>query len=90
VFPGLVTDRMALKLNGKDDRLTKADFLAVARTIGVAGGRAEAILTDIATRLGAGAAALKLPDMAAHSQMSEAARNSVVAIVIERSARFTS
>lgn len=90
VFPGLANDRMALKLNGKDDRLTKADYLALARTIGVAGGQAETILTDIATRLGAGVAALKLPDIAAHSQMSEAARNSVVAIVIERSARFTS
>jgi serine/threonine-protein kinase HipA len=89
VFPGLATDRMALKLNGKDDRLTKADFLALARTIGMAAGRAEAILTDIATRLAAGAAALKLPDMMAHPQISETARDSVVAIVIERSARFT-
>jgi serine/threonine-protein kinase HipA len=88
VFPGLANDRMALKLNGKDDRLTRADFLALARTIGVAGGQAETILTDIATRLGAGAAALNLPDMAAHSQMSENARDSVVAIVIERLARF--
>lgn len=89
VFPGLATDRMALKLNGKDDRLTKADFLALARTIGVTGGRAETVLTDIATRLAAGAATLKLPDMVAHPQISETARAGVVAIVIERSARFT-
>jgi serine/threonine-protein kinase HipA len=88
VFPGLASDRMALKLNGKDDRLTRADFLALARTIGVAGAHAETILTDIATRLAAGTAALVLPDMVAESQISEAARNSVVAIVIERSARF--
>ncbi len=90
MFPGLANDRMALKLNGKDDRLTKADFLALARTIGVAGGRAEAVLTDIATRLAAGAATLKLPDMVAHPQISETARVGVVAIVIERSARFAS
>jgi serine/threonine-protein kinase HipA len=89
VVPGLATDRMALKLNDKDDRLTKADFLALARTIGLAGGHAETILTDTATRLAAGAATLVLPDMVAHSQISETARNSVVAIVIERSARFT-
>ncbi len=89
VFPGLGNDRMALKLNGNDDRLTMLDFLALARTIGLAGGRAEAILTDTATRLAAGTAALKLPDMVAHSQISQTARDSVVAIVIERSARFT-
>lgn len=89
VFPGLANDRMALKLSGKDDRLTKADFLALARTIGLAGGRAEAVLTDIATRLPAGAATLSLPDMVTHSQTSETARDGVVAIVIERSARFT-
>ena len=88
VFPGLAIDRMALKLHGKDDRLAKADFLALARTIGVAGGHAEAVLTDIATRLATGASALILPDMVAHSQASKAARDSVVAIVIERSARF--
>ena len=89
VFPGLANDRMALKLNGKDDRLTKLDFLALGRTIGLAGGHAQDILTDIATRLAAGTAGLNLPDMLAHSQILETARDSVVAIVIERSARFT-
>lgn len=57
--------------------------------IGLAGGQAETILTDIATRLAVGTSALNLPDMAAHSQMSENARDSVVAIVMERSVRFT-
>lgn len=90
VFPGLANDRMALKLNGKDDRLTKADFLALARTIGLTGGRAETILTDIATHLASGTAALNLPEMLAHSRISENARDSVLAIVIGRSARFTS
>jgi serine/threonine-protein kinase HipA len=90
VFPGLASDRMALKLNGKDDRLTKADFFALARTIGLAAGRAETILTDIAGRLAAGAAAVQLPDIAAHSRISEHARDSVSAIVIERSTGLTS
>ena len=61
----------------------------MARTIGVAGGRAEAILTDVATRLAAATAALALPEMVAHSRISETARDSVIAIVIERSVRFT-
>jgi serine/threonine-protein kinase HipA len=89
VFPGLATDRMALKLNGKDDRLTRADFLALARTMGLAEGRAEAVLTEIATCLASGAAALNLPDMVAHSRISETARDSVVATVTQRSAGFT-
>lgn len=33
VFPGLENDHMALKLNGRDDRLKPDDFLAIARTI---------------------------------------------------------
>jgi serine/threonine-protein kinase HipA len=89
VFPGLASDRMALKLNGKDDRLTRADFLALARTIGLAGGHAEATLTDIATRLASVTAALNLPEMVVHSRISENARDSVLAIMIERTAGFT-
>ena len=42
VFPGLAGDRMALKLNGKDDRLTRQDFLNLARTIGLTVEDAEA------------------------------------------------
>ncbi|CAH2398075.1 HipA domain-containing protein [Mesorhizobium escarrei] len=41
VFPGLGGDRMALKLNGKDDRLTRQDFLTLARTIELPVARAE-------------------------------------------------
>ena len=41
VFPGLAGDRMALKLNGKDDRLRLRDFLAMARTIGDSGRRSR-------------------------------------------------
>ncbi len=46
VFPGLGGDRMALKLNGKDDRLTRHDFLALARTVGLAVDGAEAALGE--------------------------------------------
>jgi serine/threonine-protein kinase HipA len=35
VFPMLKHDRMALKLNGKDDRLQRSDFTTLARTIGL-------------------------------------------------------
>jgi serine/threonine-protein kinase HipA len=35
VFPRLKQDRMALKLNGKDDQLRRADFRALAATAGL-------------------------------------------------------
>jgi serine/threonine-protein kinase HipA len=41
VFPKLEDDRMALKLNGKDDRLRRADFLGLASTAGMRIGDAE-------------------------------------------------
>ena len=66
VFPGLGGDRMALKLNGKDDRLSPQDFLALARTIGLTAGDAEAAITELAARLAERALTLRLPDFAGH------------------------
>lgn len=48
VFPGLAGDRMALKLNGKDDRLTLHDFRQLARTLDIPAGRADEILPGLA------------------------------------------
>jgi serine/threonine-protein kinase HipA len=42
---------MALKLNGKDDRLTREDFLSLARTIDLPVPRAREILGEIDTGL---------------------------------------
>ena len=55
-------DRMALKLNGKDDRLNAQDFLALARTIGLTAGGAEAAIADLAARLADAAPNLALPE----------------------------
>ncbi|WP_291638598.1 HipA domain-containing protein [Bosea sp. (in: a-proteobacteria)] len=48
VFPGLAGDRMALKLNAKDDRLTRQDFLTLPRTIDLPAARAEAAIAELA------------------------------------------
>ncbi|HEX7946005.1 MAG TPA: type II toxin-antitoxin system HipA family toxin, partial [Phenylobacterium sp.] len=62
VFPGLARDRMALKLNGKDDRLTRDDFVSLARTIELPVPRAREILREIDEGLSAAlAAGLVLP-----------------------------
>jgi len=47
VFPGLAHDRLALKLNGKDDRLDREDFVSLARTIELPVPRAREILHEI-------------------------------------------
>lgn len=41
VFPNLHHDRLALKLNGKDDNLRRSDFRALARTAGLKVGTAD-------------------------------------------------
>ena len=64
VFPRLAADRMALKLNGKDDRLTRADFLSAAKTMGVAANRAGLACDEVAERLWAQAQKLKFPTFA--------------------------
>jgi serine/threonine-protein kinase HipA len=86
VFPGLGSDRMALKLNGKDDRLNAQDFLALARTIGLTAGDAEAAIIELAARLAESAVTPRLPDFAGRSEAAKSAQEKVIAIVSERSA----
>lgn len=62
VFPSLAGDRMALKLNGKDDRLTRQDFLTLARTIDLPAARAEAVMSELAMRLGDAGHGVALPE----------------------------
>ncbi len=85
VFPGLASDRMALKLNGKDERLTRQDFLALARTIDLPVGRAAALLVETAGRVSRAA-----PEIPA-GMASDAARRvagELQAIVSARAAPF--
>ncbi len=86
VFPGLARDRMALKLNGKDDQLRPRDFLNMARTIGLPGDEAKAVLADLAARLSQRATATKLPAFAHKSEAAKTVRDQVLSIVVDRSA----
>jgi serine/threonine-protein kinase HipA len=86
VFPGLGSDRMALKLNGKDDRLNAQDFLTLAKTLGLSAGNAEAAITELAARLAERAATLRLPDFAGRAEAAKSVQEKVIAIVRERSA----
>ena len=46
VFPRLEHDRMALKLNGKDERLKRADFLGVSAIAGLRAADTNAAIDD--------------------------------------------
>jgi serine/threonine-protein kinase HipA len=72
VFPRLARDRMALKLNGKDDRLRRADFKALAATAGLRAGEADAALDDLVGRLAAAVQTLTPPPVAVSSAAAEA------------------
>ena len=77
---------MALKLNGKDDRLTRQDFLALARTIGLNVAAAEAAINEIADRLAAQVQTLSLPAFAGRSKAARDVQGQVIARVAARCA----
>lgn len=86
VFPGLAGDRMALKLNGKDDRLTRQDFLSLARTIGLTVEDAEAALEAVITRITERLVTLQLPAFAGDFDGAKSMRDKVEAIAAARCA----
>jgi serine/threonine-protein kinase HipA len=61
VFPGLEHDRMALKLGGKDERLRRADFAALATLSGLRAADTHAAIDDVLQRLPRALDALTLP-----------------------------
>ena len=81
VFPGLAGDRMALKLNGKDDRLTRGDFLTLARTIGVPQGVAEAAIAEVTTNLTNAVETVRLPGFAAKAAAASAVQGQIMGLV---------
>lgn len=60
-FPGLEHDRMALKLGGKDERLRRDDFLALATVAGLRAGDANAVIDDLLRQLPIALDAIALP-----------------------------
>lgn len=63
VFPRLEHDRMALKLNGKDDRLRRADFLRLAAIAGIPARAANAAIDELISRFATGLDQIIVPDV---------------------------
>ena len=88
VFPRLATDRMALKLNGKDERLKRADFRAMANTAGLSATAAAAAIDEILSRLAGALASVALPKGLSYAPDGEAAFTRMVGLCGERVVAF--
>ena len=70
VFPGMANDHMALKLNGRDDRLGMTDFLRLAATIQLSLDRARAMIDSLRQNVGAALGQIILPPVAARHEQA--------------------
>lgn len=86
VFPGLGGDRMALKLNGKDDRLSRRDFMTLARTIGLAQSEADRAIAELTGSLAEAVGTLRLPAFAMDAPAAVTVQDQVLALAGERCA----
>lgn len=84
VFPRLERDRMALKLNGKDDRLRRADFKALAATAGIKAVEADRVIDVVVQSVGAAAIDLVVPALIANNDLAAEAVGTIRRIVTER------
>jgi serine/threonine-protein kinase HipA len=84
VFPRLESDRMALKLNGKDNRLRRSDFRALAATMGLKAAVADAAIADMRTRLEQSIGRMRLPEIPGYSAETKSMASRMFDIVRER------
>lgn len=88
VFPRLEHDRMALKLNGKDERLKRADFLAVSAIAGLRASDTQTAIDDVLERMRAAIAEITLPELPAYGPSGETAVTRTLEICRKRIASF--
>ena len=88
VFPRLEHDRMALKLNGKDERLKRADFLAVSAVAGLRASDANGAIDAVLERMRASVDVIALPKLPGFGPNGEATVTRALKICRERIAAF--
>lgn len=88
VFPGLEHDRMALKLGGKDERLRRADFIALASLAGLRASDANTVIDDVLQRLAAALDAMALPATLALDEGAKATAARTLGLCRARVAAF--
>ena len=88
VFPQLEHDRMALKLNGKDDRLKRADFVRLAATSGMSSAEAQSAIDTLIASFAAGLDNVTLPRFESIDEISTARIERMLAICQGRLNQF--
>jgi len=90
VFPRLKHDHLALKLNGKDDRLRPADFRALAATAGLKPGDTDATIDEMIGRMKEAVARITLPKGLEYGAEGEKIAQELLDICRGRIESFTS
>jgi serine/threonine-protein kinase HipA len=88
VFPNLAHDRMALKLNGKDDKLRRADFKTVATRASLKAATADEIIDELIAAMKNAVDKVRLPVLAHDGPDGQAVASQVLDIVRSRLAGF--
>lgn len=88
LFPDLKHDRMALKLQGKDERLRRADFKALARTVGLRAGDADAAMDQLAASMSAALELFALPALPGYGPDGLGMVEQMIALCRERVVAF--
>jgi len=88
VFPHLEHDRMALKLNGKDERLRRADFRTLASTVGLRASDADAAIDAVLENLRGVLSTITLPRLPDYGPGGDAVVARMLDLCRERVASF--
>ena len=88
LFPNLAHDRMALKLNGKDDKLRRADFRTVATRAGLKAATVDEIIDGLIAAMKNAVGKVSVPVLAHDGPDGQAVANQVLDIVRNRLAGF--
>jgi len=88
VFPRLSADRMALKINGKDERLRRSDFRTMAQTAGLSAGAADRTIDFMIEQLRRALQTIELPPGLEYPEAGHAAVNQMLELCRERVAAF--
>jgi len=88
-FPHLRHDRMALKLNGKDDNLRRKDFRTLATTVGLKSADADEMIDDVVRRIAPEIDRISLPTSLEPTSEREEAVKEMLELCRRRVQSFT-
>src|SRR5271170_3156760 len=88
IFPGLKHDHMALKLNGKDDRLHAKDFRTFSRTARLTATDADAAIDNMIGQVGQAVDRISLPALAEYGPNGKKMEEQMFEIIRSRVTSF--